>query len=251
MYTGETLGTCEREICSFIESLESRNNGKALPSLCISLKLVRYLLNHHTIQASQSNREPLSVQFSSQVIKRSDDFLMTLWEKYCSAYLSYILGDFGVAAQEIKKARPLVSSYYSNVESIFVVMLDGLIHLTQGRHRSVKTANRCVRKLRRSTWKLPNLFLSCRYFVEAELASALGNVDKAIMWYTSAASVALELRLHFILGSIYERFGEFYGRLGQEDDSMNQFKKSVDAFREWGATAKVQQMCKHRPELLC
>lgn len=69
------------------------------------------------------------------------------------------------------------------------------------------------------------------------------------MKYLSAAAIASESQFRADLGMTFESFGDFYGRLGEEATSTKYYLKAVDAFREWGATAKVIKMCDKYPEL--
>jgi hypothetical protein len=190
-----------------------------------------------------------TVECSLQGMKKSHDQRMEMWGNYLNAFLCYVFGDFARASEEIIKARPLVSRMFSNVESSIVVMVDGLIHLSPGRHRSVSIARRCMIMLKRKASKAPHQLLHCLYLLQAELAAFAGRNEQAIMKFLSAAAIASESQFRADLGITFERFGDFYGRLGQEAARTKCYHKAVRAFREWGATAKVIKMCEKHPEL--
>jgi hypothetical protein len=189
-------------------------------------------------------KECISLSFMTMHDKR-----MSMWSNYDNAFLCYVLGDFDGAAEEIVKTRPLSWRMFSNIESSFVVMLDGLIHLSPGRHRSVSTARRCVRELKRETSKAPHQLLHCLYLLQAELAAFVGRRNRAILKFLSAAAIASESQFRAHLGITFERFGDFYGRLGQEASCTKYYHKAMDEFREWGAAAKVSKLLDQHPEL--
>ena len=106
-----------------------------------------------------------------------------------------------------------------------------------------------MRDLKRETEKAPHHLLHCLYLLQAELAAFLGRSNRAIIKFLSAAAIATESQFRADLGITFERFGDFHGRLGQEAASMKYYHKAVDAFREWGAAAKVSKMRDQHPQL--
>jgi hypothetical protein len=238
---GKSLEYCESQIASFVEVLESRNRESSLSTLRSLQQLIWNLMG--------KNADQVKKERTSQSCRNMHDKRMSVWSDYHNAFLCYVLGDFDRAAEEIIKTRPLTWRMFSNVESSLVVMLDGLIHLSPGRHRSVSTARRCVRELKRKSRKAPHHLLHCLYLLQAELAAFVGSRKRAIIKFLSAAATATEIQSRAVLGITLERFGDFYGRLGQEAACLKYYHKAADAFREWGAAAKVIKMCEQHPEL--
>lgn len=238
---GHSLVYCESQIASFVEVLESRKLDGPLATLRSLQRLIWNLMGKNI---DQVGREYSSQSFTNMLEKR-----MSMWSNYHTAFLRYLLGDFDGAAEEIIKSRPLTWKMFSNVESSFVVMLDGLIHLSPGRHRSVSTARRCLRHLKRETRKAPHHLLHCLYLLQAELAAFLGSRNRAVTKFLSAAAIATESQFRADLGITLERFGDFYGRQGQEAASTKYYLKALHAFREWGAAAKVSKMLDKHPQL--
>jgi tetratricopeptide (TPR) repeat protein len=249
-HAGKPLANCENEIVSFIEALESRNRESSLSTLRSLLHLIRNLRGENVDHTKETAMDGRSVECASQSMTNMEDRRISIWANYHAAFLSYVFGDFVRAAELIKNARPLASRMFPNVESSFVVMLDGLIKLTPGRHRSVYTARRCIRILKRETRKAPHQLLHCLYFLQAELAVFLGSKERAIVKFQSAIAIASASRFRADLGNALERFGDFYAHLGDEETSIKYYHKAADAFREWGATAKESKMYSQHSALL-
>ena len=247
---GKPLLYCERQIVSFVEVLESRNREGSLSTLRSLLHLIRNLRNENIDLTNERAGGVVREERISKCMTNVHARRMSLWANYHSAFLCYIFGAFEKAADEIKEARPLALRMFSSVDSRFVVMLDGLIHLTPGRHRSANTARRRIRMLKRESRKAPHQLLHCLYFLQAELAAFVGSRKRAIAKFHAAAAIASESHFHADLANTWERFGDFYARLGEQEASTKYYRRSADAFGEWGATAKVKAIYSRCPALL-
>jgi tetratricopeptide (TPR) repeat protein len=189
----------------------------------------------------------ISEEDAISFLRESKNKMLLPWLHYQISYLCYVFGSFERAATEIKKAQPLISFAFTSVEVSFVIMLDGLIHLTPGRHRSIITARRRITLLHRTARKAPHHVLNCLNFLQAELAGCEGRYDRAVKKFMAAAALAKESNSLLNLGLIYERFGDFYSRHGKSDYSHECYRNAVKAFRDVGASAKVTQILQLHP----
>jgi tetratricopeptide (TPR) repeat protein len=182
------------------------------------------------------------------ILLESQNHILIPWLHYQISFLCYIFGNFQRAAIQIKKAQTITSFALANVEVNFVIMLDGLIHLTPGKHRSIFTARRRISILRRTAKKAPHHLLFCLNFLQAELAGCLGSFDVAVAKYMIAAALAKESNSLINLGLINERFGDFYSRFGRLNDSQECYRQAMQAFNDVGAAAKVEHILQRHPE---
>jgi tetratricopeptide (TPR) repeat protein len=190
----------------------------------------------------------ISEENAISILREAKNQIFLQWVHYQISLLCYIFGNFERAATEIKKAQPIISFALASVEVSFVIMLDGLIHLSPGKHRSFATARRRVAVLQRTARKAPHHLLACLHFLEAELAGYLGSYGDAVAKFMVAAALAKESNSLINLGLIYERFGDFYSRYGKVDYSQECYRNAVTAFHDVGAAAKVAQILQLHPQ---
>jgi tetratricopeptide (TPR) repeat protein len=249
--SGKSLQFCDDEIGSFIASLCSCNpsfQGSTLFTLRPLNQLIRILMGKNTTYITSLTGDIISEEEAIRILEESKNQHLLLWLHYQISYLCYIFGYFQKASSEIKKSRPMLSLPFSSVELSFVVMLDGLIHLSPGKHRSLSTSKRRIRLLNKIAKKAPHHVLSCLNFLQAELAGIEGPYDRAVIKFTIAAALAKESNSLLHLGLIYEKFGDFYSRVGKLEDSRDCYRNAIKAFQDIGAAAKVDQISQHHPE---
>ena len=205
-------------------------------------------MGKNTLHITSLSGDIISEEDAISILRDSRSQNLLYWLHYQISYLCYVFGNFERAATEIKKSQPLISFAFTSVEVSFVIMLDGLIHLTPGRHRSIVTARRRITLLHRTARKAPQHVLNCLYFLQAELAGCEGRYDRAVVKFMAAAALAKESNSLIHLGLIYERFGDFYSRYGKLENSRECYRNALNAFHDVGAAAKVKQILQLHPE---
>ncbi len=113
-----------------------------------------------------------------------------------------------------------------------------------------RTLHRLERTLSRWAALCPSN-LECRHaLVRAELDRREGRNESALMWYDRAIRVAREQGFRHVDALANEFAGRFHLEHGRQRIAADYLSSAVDAFRDWGATARVKELEKEFATLL-
>lgn len=162
--------------------------------------------------------------------------------KFC-----YLLGYF----EEAQKWALKSLRYKININGLFAVSLaffNGLgilagknpknyIHHLKSLHRNLQ---------RFAKWS-PENFNFYLVLFEAEYASMMGKVEKAMRLYNHAINIATEQKFLLNIGIVNECTARFYEKLNITDAAKTFYMKAHHAYQHWGAAAVVKRIEKMHP----
>jgi tetratricopeptide (TPR) repeat protein len=129
------------------------------------------------------------------------------------------------------------------IHKIFI-FLEGLVQADSSQRSVVDRwrAQRCLKYLERASLLCPENHINKVFLLSAELDAAAGDYEKAGLRFDKAISYAEKEGLLNEHALACEKAARMYLRVGRTFESTAYFGKAVDAYREWGAEAKVKQL---------
>lgn len=120
------------------------------------------------------------------------------------------------------------------------------------KRKAVQFTKRTIRILKSLSLRCPANFLHTRLFLKAELAAFQGRGRQAFESYCGAIATSKD---HFMSNAFFtERAARFLAKVNRSDESAEYFVKAHQAYKKWGAYAKVAQLeseCKERSINIC
>lgn len=171
--------------------------------------------------------------------------------------LSYIFGDFETAAHEANAMEAMFHLHlHPGFSSLLVAYCMALLAVAnqrpeRARKELLSKVKRNVKKLEQFSVYIPENSLHKLSLVQAELAVVSGDYGVARGKFLAAISLSTELDDLAMRALACERFAVFLQRSDRDGTgTARRFREAHGAYREWGATAKVEQMETEMPELL-
>lgn len=167
-----------------------------------------------------------------------------------------IFGDHPEAAREAKEMEAMLRLHqhpgFSSILVAYCLALLASAHDYQGRARRqlLSKVKRSMKKLEQFSSYIPENSLHKLSLVQAELAVFNGDCGRARGKYMVAISLSSELDDLAMHAVACERFAIFLKSQGDGTGSVRRFREAKEAYKRWGAIAKVEQMEKEMPELL-
>ncbi|KAL7547914.1 hypothetical protein ACHAWF_011188 [Thalassiosira exigua] len=120
----------------------------------------------------------------------------------------------------------------------------------KGNHQALRTAKRCVKKLRRGRKKSANL-LHHSYLLEAEYAAFAKKSSRrrAEKFYQLAIEHAAQANVTHEQAYACERFGTYYFLRNCHESAYDQIREAHKLYTKWGSQPKCCQLAKKYPRL--
>lgn len=241
-------------------------SGRLLPTLVEEMKLLREKMLTLKQTAALALLTP-TLQMCSNFLGQSDDPLVLTGEFMhrkeelhsirqsknktaecsfflCHAWLAVYMGDLERAEVYCARTRNSVQSSLARVNQHF---LDGMAAAMAARATGVRkdrlrTVRQSIQQLHTLALAAPCNFLHSEFLLEAEIAGWKGNLVDAKFKYQKSIDLAVEGKYFHQLGLAYERLGYTLREHGEETEALQYYIKSREAFEDWGAKIKVDQL---------
>jgi predicted ATPase/signal transduction histidine kinase len=171
------------------------------------------------------------------------------------AYAALLAGDFAAALAASARARPFVQAG-TLITNEYFWLVTALA--ASGRHDQVPAAERAAlveqlgesrERLRVMAARNPRTLGAALALASAELARLEERDRDAIRGYDEAMAEARREGFAHLEGMAAEAAARFYHQRGSLLASAAHLRAACDAYRRWGATAKVQALAAEHPEL--
>jgi hypothetical protein len=175
---------------------------------------------------------------------------------FYSLLLAYVFNDFEAAAAKAGGTchifhPPYLHPTMSCPFTFHALALLAVCNQRQwyARRKTLSIARQAIKKLEKFSTHSPENCSGKMYLLQAELAAATGKHKVARCKYASAVGVSSEFGDKMVCAIASERAGRFFQGLGDQPASTRYYRKARSAYKDWGATAKVEQLEKDMAEL--
>ena len=111
-----------------------------------------------------------------------------------------------------------------------------------GCRRRLRLAAKSLRVLKSLAKHCPESFQNKVFLLEAELLVSRRNPAGALLKYDEAITLAAQAQLWNEKGLACERAGLLCASIGKPEESLTYLNMALEAYKTWGATAKVNQV---------
>ncbi|WP_262710592.1 adenylate/guanylate cyclase domain-containing protein [Dyadobacter sediminis] len=173
------------------------------------------------------------------------------------AFLSYLFGDYLEAREFSQKAMPFISSVTGLPELTTFIFYDTLISISAYNLLSSAEQGAALSRIKKNRNKLSKWaksgaenYLHKLLLVDAAYCLLKKEAPHASVLFDKAGMTARKNEYIQEEALVYERAGEFY--FEQENSNLGEYYliKSYDAYRHWGASAKMRQLENKYPFIL-
>lgn len=253
--SGAPLDTVAAECSRFYEFVENSGDAGALNYLISVRQFVR-ALKGETPDACRMNDEKFDEARHRAKMENDAIGIILLRHHLLNLRLRYIMGDAEGAVAAGAAAQKLLHYHLGTLivpEFYFYFALS----MAAAWPRAAKFKKRLYRRrIRRFRDKLDAMARTCpenyrhkHLLVAGELAAISGRSMEAMTLYHRAARSARENEFIHIYAVVNERTGRFYRRLRFDENARTCLMSARDAYRKWGATAKVLSLETRFPEI--
>jgi predicted ATPase len=166
-------------------------------------------------------------------------------------YLAYLFGDHEEAYKESVKTNKYREGMRSTFLTAFATYIETLNMVVLSSRGDKKVAKKFHKKIK-SNMKLIDKWcdacednmLGRKYLVEAEIDAMEGHEDSAVELYDLAIEHAKEQKMLNEEGLANERAAIYLTSIGNTASAVNYFEGALEAYRKWGAKAKVDDIKK-------
>lgn len=169
--------------------------------------------------------------------------------------LCYLFGDYEGAARVAKDIES-VTFAAPGLEYMFCKFFIGMTHLAAAksykgwqRRKCVNKAIGIIKKFKIWAENSPHNCLCLRFLLEAELASLRGKTKKAYEKFTASTAMAVDAGFRMVEAMNHELCGRHLYAVGNESLAGASFRKAINCYSDWGATAKVTSLEKEVQDL--
>lgn len=160
--------------------------------------------------------------------------------KHAVAVYMNDLNAANVMAARLKSVKSKLLPLALNIHHFLQGIVSATLSRTSRYHR--RQAHLILTKLRKCSHHCSENFLNKVYLVEAELASSMGNVEKALMKYEMSIQLARDQQCVREEALACERAGYSLREWGQHEGSLIFFARAQLLYSQWGAQIKVDQL---------
>lgn len=175
---------------------------------------------------------------------RENNKTLLIWSHFYRLLLAYMFGDIESAEVHACVCRVAESNPFGSSDRVLLVFYDGLVTLARGNLTRVqqKRARKCIKTFKTWSRQCPENFLGKLYFLEAEMAVASDDYDRAHSKYTSAISLSREGGYILQHALVNERAGKFFLRRGKTELAHGYLKEALAVYDRWGGTTKSEHL---------
>lgn len=251
MLSGQSLESVEEKTREFYETAVTYKQEFTLGTMRPALKCLNILMG--------KLERPTGFAFESDLARATEakDEAAVWIIHFMQLMLSYLFGDYESAAQEADYMEAMLKLHlhpgFSSIIVAYCLAYLAVANRRRGRDRRqlLSKANGGMKTLEKFSKYIPENSLHKLSLVEAELAVVNGDNAIARGKYLIAISVSAELDDQAMRAVACERFAIFL-QSNERDGTTTarRFREAHEAYKRWGASAKVEQMEKEMPELL-
>jgi predicted ATPase len=175
---------------------------------------------------------------------RENNKTLLIWCHFYRMLLAYLFCDMELAAVHASVCRVAESNPFGSSDHVLLLFFDGLVTLSQGKlnRQRQKTAQQCIKTFKVWSKQSPENFLGKLYFLEAELAAASDDYNRAHSKYTAAISLSREGGYILQHALANERAGKYLLRRGEKDLAHTYLKEAVAVYEKWGGKTKADHL---------
>lgn len=176
---------------------------------------------------------------------RENNKLLLIWCHFYRMLLAYLFGDYESAAVHASVCRVAESNPFGSSEHVLLLFYDGLVTLANGKkldRQSQKMISNCIKTFKTWSKQSPENFLGKQYFLEAELAAASDDFNRAHSKYTAAISLSREGGYILQHALANERAGKYLLRRGEKDLANSYLKEAASVYEKWGSSTKADHL---------
>jgi tetratricopeptide (TPR) repeat protein len=175
---------------------------------------------------------------------RENNKTLLIWCHFYRMLLAYLFGDMISAEVHANVCRVAENNPFGSSDHVLLMFYDGLVTLGQGKlnRNRQKVVTRCIKTFKMWSKQCPENFLGKLYFLEAELAAASNDFDRAHSKYTAAISLSREGGYILQHALANERAGKYFLRRGEKDLAHGYLKEALAVYEKWGGRAKADHL---------
>lgn len=250
LLSGQSLERVEEKTTEFYDTALLYKQETTLGTMRPALKCLHILMG--------KVERPTGFAFSAD-LTRSEEAKdeAAIWIiHFMQLMISYFFGDYNTAAQEAEAMEAMLRLHlhpgFSSLLVAYCLALLTMANNCHGRARRelLKKVRRSMKRLEQFSSYIPENALHKLSLVQAELAVVNGDLGQARGKYLVAISLASELDDLAMRAIGCERFAVFVKSQGDGIGALHRFQEAHEAYKKWGAIAKVKQMEKEMPELV-
>ncbi len=254
-YAGFDLVALEQEFQESMPLIKQFNQVGAWRFIQHTYQVILMLRGSFSPHSNLAESETLEMLFRSAQSVNSRTELFAFY--FNRGKICYLFGDYEKAYQFMQSAylyRDAAMSLFTfGLCQFYTALTMAAYHdiASPHQHRQLRQIIRRSQKfLDRSMKDCSENYANKYYLVKAEYARIKGDRLTAINAYERAIAFAQRHQLTHELALAYELAARFYAQWKQELIAQLYMKKAYDAYENWGATAKLEQLKYSYPFLL-
>lgn len=187
-----------------------------------------------------------------------DSTIVRQWCQYARMFVAYLFDDIDGAAKCARLCASLINSPMGSADVAMPCLVEGLITVERCRRQKwmlpycIPRLRRRIRQLHHFATGSPSNFLGKLHLLKAEMASVLGQHNKAFLYYTSAIVLLRDAGFYIQLGLANEAAAKHFIRRNEVDRAERYMVDAEKVYRSWGGHAKADhfamQMKSYYPE---
>jgi histidine kinase len=238
-----TLPKLEKIISGFSNRMEAYGHE----SILMMIKPLWQMVHNFTGKAAGDPRvltgEIMQQEYTIQYARENNKTLL-IWSHFYRLLLAYMFSDFESAEVHAHFCRTAENNPFGSSDRVLLVFYDGLTALAQPKktRARLKLAKKCINTFKIWAKQSPENFLGKQYFLEAELAAAIGDHKRAHAKYTSAISLSREGGYIMQHAMANERAGKYFLVNGDVDFGRAYLKEALTVYTKWGGVTKTEYL---------
>ena len=249
VYAGRPVPKLVEEMTMFRETMLTLKQDAILAMLTSTLQMCSNLLGHSDDPLVLSGEFMIEAEQLIQIRESQNgaaESLLDLSRAWLALYIGNSDHTETYTPESRKKSAKFLGATLARAHQYF---LDGMAAVVAARATGVR-ANRIrivrhsAKQLRRLAYATPSNFLHSACLLEAEIAGWKGNLQDARVKYQRSIDMATKGKDLAHLGLSHERLAYSLREHGEKTEALQHYIKSRDAFEQWGAKIKVDQLNK-------
>jgi histidine kinase len=249
LYAGRPLPKLVEEMTMFRETMLTLKQSAILAMLTSTLQMCSNFLGRSDNPLILSGEFMIEAEQLIQ-IRESKNGAAESFLDLSRAWLALCIGNLDQTETYTPETRKNTAKFmrfsFGRTHQYF---LDGMAAVVAARATGVRanrirTVRHSAKQLRRLAYAAPSNFLHSVCLLDAEIAGWNGNLEDAKVKYQRSIDMAAKGKYLAHLGLSHERLAYTLREHGEQAEALQNYIKSRDAFEEWGAKIKVDQLNK-------
>jgi len=246
-FSGVDLLTLEKDIRRFRVQMSEYKQITSLHQLTPLAQTVLNLIGH------SENPIELTGEFmtQSEFIEKSNQPFVVQTLIFCS-WLAYLFGEYEIASSAISSRNEVEKNSIKKIEMHGMVpFIDCLVYLASSvkrkQNNSASELSEKLEEMKKLVSYSPRNNQHRMLLIEAEVAYLKNDFDVAMEKYDAAIIAAELIGYRHEQAVCNEKAGDFFMSQGNMIRATSHYSCAIDLYRQWGAQAKVDHLCKHVP----